>query len=543
MQVLAGTGIGTLVFQRQLAAQVAAGVTVNSEMLAQAEWVAGIALSERERESVSEALTRMQRDLAELRAVPIDYRVGPAFRFAPRELEMDAKATAAEGAALPAAAEAVRRPDSDEDLAFLPVTALAALVRTRQVTAMELTRLYLSRLQSHDPTLRCVVTLTEALALRQAARADEEIAAGNYRGPLHGIPWGAKDLIAYPGYPTSWGAARYREQQLDHKATVAEKLDAAGAVLVAKLSLGSLAEGDRWFGGMTRNPFFPEQGSSGSSAGSAAAVAAGLVGFALGSETLGSIVSPCVRCRTSGLRPTFGRVSRAGCMPLSWTMDKIGPIARSVEDCALVFDAIHGADDGDPASVSRDFRWPFPGTVAGMRVGHFEGESADVLDRLRAMGVKLEKIDLPGREMAGRLSYILSVEAAAAFDEVTAGGLTEGDGFNLWQERFQRMRFVSAVDYLRALRLRSVLMDQVARATGNVDAWVGGDDLFITNLTGHPTVVMPHGPWEVVEDDGARRFRSRSVTFSGQPFTDAALLALGTAFQNSGDAHRLRPPL
>ncbi|GAH10268.1 unnamed protein product, partial [marine sediment metagenome] len=246
--------------------------------------------------------------------------------------------------AQPIESAAPQRPKSEESLAFLPVTELSALLRTRQVTATELAKLSIARLKKYDPVLHCVVTLTEELALKQAHQADQEIAAGRYRGPLHGIPWGAKDLIAYPGYKTTWGATPFKDQVIDIKATVAQRLEQAGAVLVAKLSLGALAMGDKWFGGMTRNPWNRDQGSSGSSAGSASATSAGLVGFALGSETMGSIVSPCRRCGTTGLRPTFGRVSRHGCMALSWSMDKIGPITRSVEDCAIVLDAIHGFD-------------------------------------------------------------------------------------------------------------------------------------------------------------------------------------------------------
>jgi Asp-tRNA(Asn)/Glu-tRNA(Gln) amidotransferase A subunit family amidase len=226
------------------------------------------------------------------------------------------------------------------------------------VSSIELTELYLERLKRFDPMLKCVVTLTEDTAREQARHADAELAAGHYRGPLHGVPWGAKDLMAYPGYPTSWGAPPFKDQQLDTKATVAARLEEAGAVLVAKLSLGALAMGDRWFGGRTNSPWDPRRGSSGSSAGSAAASAAGLVGFAIGSETLGSIVSPCRACGASGLRPTFGRVSRHGCMPLSWTMDKVGPIARSLEDCALILDAIHGSDGFDAGAIDQPFAWP-----------------------------------------------------------------------------------------------------------------------------------------------------------------------------------------
>ena len=275
-----------------------------------------------------------------------------------------------------------------------PVARLAGLVRSGQVKSVELTKLYLDRLKRFDPILKCVVTLTEDLALKQAARADAEIAAGKYRGPLHGIPWGAKDLIAYPGYPTTWGAPQFKGRVLDEKATVAARLDEAGAVLVAKLSLGALAMGDQWFGGKTRSPWDPRRGSSGSSAGSAAAVAAGLVGFAIGSETLGSIVSPCRACGASGLRPTFGRVSRHGCMSLSWSMDKIGPIARSVEDCALVFDAIHGHDGLDATAVDQPFAWPPRVELGRLKVGYLGKpeeslEAREELRILRGLGFEL----------------------------------------------------------------------------------------------------------------------------------------------------------
>ena len=256
------------------------------------------------------------------------------------------------------------------------MTSLAQLLRTRQVSSVELTKLYLERLHLFDKALNCVVTFTDDLALRQAQRADDEIAAGKYRGPLHGVPWGAKDLIAVPGYKTTWGATPFENQVLDVTATVAERLEAAGAVLLAKMSLGALAWGDGWFRGMTRNPWNPDAGSSGSSAGSASATAAGLLPFALGSETLGSIISPCRVCGCTGLRPTFGRISRFGCMALAWSMDKIGPISRSVEDCALVFDAIHGADGRDPSAVDRPFAWPSSRDVKSLRVGYFERKNS-----------------------------------------------------------------------------------------------------------------------------------------------------------------------
>ncbi len=315
LQVLAGLGIGTTAFQRALAADVEKAVAITPERIEQAEWIAGLKLSEDDRKALVGALTRSQGQFRALRAVKLANAVAPALAFNPAPW-LPPSPDGRRGSVEPISQAAPRRPDKADDLAFLPVTALAALVRNRQVSSVELTKLYLERLKKHDPTLHCVVTLTDELALKQAERADREIAAGRYRGPLHGIPWGAKDLIAYPGYKTTWGAAPFKDQKLETKATVARRLEDAGAVLVAKLSLGALAMGDLWFGGLTRNPWNPKAGSSGSSAGSASATVAGLVGFALGSETLGSIVSPCRVCGASGLRPTFGRVSRHGCMTL-----------------------------------------------------------------------------------------------------------------------------------------------------------------------------------------------------------------------------------
>ncbi|HEX4592079.1 MAG TPA: amidase, partial [Gemmataceae bacterium] len=375
LKSLAATGVGTVVFQRALAADTEQAGAITAEMIQQAEWVAGISLPEEARKKLIQSVTQTIKDIRALRNVPVAYDIPPALVFDPAPWESDSRESRGIGkrAVEPISAAAPKKPDSADDLAFLPVTSLSALVRSRQVSSIELTKLYLDRLKKHDPTLKCVVTLTEDVALKQAEQADREIAAGRYRGPLHGIPWGAKDLITYPGYKTTWGAGHYQEQTLEGKATVARKLEEAGAVLVAKTTLGALAMGDRWFGGMTRNPWDPEEGSSGSSAGSSAATAAGLIGFGIGSETLGSIVSPCTRCGATGLRPTFGRVSRHGCMTLSWSMDKLGPICRSVEDCALVFGAIHGFDGLDAAAVDRPFSWPCKRPLKEMKVGYFEG--------------------------------------------------------------------------------------------------------------------------------------------------------------------------
>ncbi len=538
MQLLGGLGVGSAVFQRALAADVAKAQGVTPEMIKQAEWVSGIPLTDDDRKTLVRGLDQLLKDLKLLRAIPLPNAIPPALIFQPAA-EPAPAVVLTRGTVEPRSGVAPRRPASGEDLAFLPVTALAALLRGGQLTSVELTRLYLERLKKYDPALRCVVTLTEELALAQAERADREIAAGRYRGPLHGIPWGAKDLIAYPGYKTTWGAAPYKEQTLDTKATVARRLEDAGAVLVAKLTLGALAMGDRWFGGMTRNPWSVRQGSSGSSAGSAAAVAAGLVGFALGSETLGSIVSPCVRCGATGLRPTFGRVSRSGCMALAWSMDKVGPIARSVEDCALVLGAIHGADGLDPCAVDRPFSWPArdPGRL---RVGFVEGKTP-LKDRaeltvLKDLGVKLIPIKLPDKYPLGALRLILDVEAATAFDELTRNGMPEGLG--AWPATFRQGQFVPAVEYLRANRVRTLVMREMEEVLAGVDLYVGGNDLLLTNLTGHPTVVLPNGFRKIGDVEVPT-----ALTFTGRLYGEAELMGVALAYQQATGHHLRRPPM
>lgn len=539
LKALAAAGVGSTVFRRALAAQVEGALTVTPEMIRQAEWIAGLKLSDEDRQSTARAVQQAVREFQALRRVPLDNSVPPALVFQPAATPPPAEGQPRSTVSL--STDAVpKRPDSTEALAFLPVASLAALIRARQVSAVELTKLYLQRLKQYDPALLCVVNLTEELALKQAEHADREIAAGRYRGPLHGIPWGAKDLIAYPGYKTTWGATPFKEQTLDTKATVARRLEEAGAVLVAKLTLGALAQGDRWFGGMTRNPWNPQQGSSGSSAGPAAATAAGLVGFALGSETLGSIVSPSIRCGVTGLRPTFGRVSRHGCMTLSWSMDKIGPMARSVEDCALVFGAIHGADGLDPAAVDRPFSWPMRRDLRSLRVGYVEGRTP-VKERrewtvLRDLGVKLVPIKLPDQFPVNALRYILTAEAATAFDDITRKGITEG--LNSWPGTFRLGQFITAVEYLRANRVRTLLMRAMDEVMATVDAYVGGNDLLLANLTGHPTLVLPNG----FQKQGNVEVPT-ALTFTGRLYGETELLALGHAYQRATDFHLRHPAM
>jgi Asp-tRNA(Asn)/Glu-tRNA(Gln) amidotransferase A subunit family amidase len=542
----AALGIGTAAFHRAVAATAlqAEPQTITPEMIKNAEWVAGIELTEAERKATATALTRLFRDFATLHKVEVPNSVPPALHFIPDSV---LPTTTGRGKVEPIKPkEAAKKPASGEDLAFLPLTRLAELVRTRQVTSTELAKLYLARLKEYDPALKCVVTLTDELALKQAAEADKEIAAGKYRGPLHGVPWAAKDLIAYPGFKTTWGAGHFKDQMIDEKATVAERLDTAGAVLAVKATLGALAQGDQWFGGQTRNPWNVKQGSSGSSAGSAAAVSAGLVGFGIGSETLGSIVSPCTRCGVTGLRPTFGRVSRHGCMALSWSLDKLGPIARTVEDCALVFGVIHGADRKDPTATDRPFEWPCRKELKDLRVGYVEGKAAaderEELKVLEDLGVKLVPITLPTRPPAQQIQFILSVEASAAFDDLTRAGVTEGIGAS-WAATFRRGRFVPAVEYLRAQRVRTLLMREMAKVMESVDLYVGGNDLLITNLTGHPTAVLPNGLRRAGKDGKDGPETPTAITFTGRLWGETELLAVAKAYQDATGHHLKRPDM
>ncbi len=542
LQALGALGIGTVTFQRAVAANVQEATAVTAEEIAQAEWIAGLELSDEEREEIISSVNNSLDQFKTLRDVEVGFEIPPALSFVPTT-NLRPSAPIQRNQARPAEWHAPTRPESDESLAFLPVTELSALLRERMVTSAELTELYLERLKRFDPLLKCVVTQTEEVAREQAARADAEIAAGIYRGPLHGIPWGAKDLVAYPGYPTTWGATPYKDQVIDQKATVAARLEEAGAVLIAKLSLGALAQGDRWFRGRTRSPWDPRRGSSGSSAGSAAAVAGGLVGFAIGSETLGSIVSPCRACGASGLRPTFGRVSRQGCMPLSWSMDKIGPIARSMEDCALVLDAIHGADGLDPTAVDQPFQWPPQTELSGLRVGYLEDEDRPTgaradLETLRGIGVELVPITLPDDARAGAVRLMLGVEAATVFDELTREHITEG--LNSWPTTFRAGQFVPAVEYLRAARVRSMLMQDIAKLMESIDLYVSQpyEGLTLTNLTGHPTAVLPFGFRDINGREGPG-----TVTFTGRLYDESILLAVASAFQRATGDHLRRPPL
>ncbi len=435
--------------------------------------------------------------------------------------------------------ETIKLPENPEELAFYSVANLGYLIRSQQITALELTKFFLDRLKKWGDTLECIVTITEELALKQAKIADEEIARGEYKGPLHGIPYGAKDLLAVPDYPTTWGAAPYKHQVLDEKATVIQKLEDAGAILVAKLTLGALAWGDVWFGGQTKNPWNLAQGSSGSSAGSASATAAGLVPFAIGSETLGSIISPSLRCGVTGLRPTFGRVSRHGAMVLSWSMDKLGPICRNAVDCAIVLDAIKGEDGKDASVSNHPFQFDANITLENIRVGYV-GE-VESIDTFKHMGVALEPIELPVDLPISAMRIILSAEAAAAFDELTRSGkdtLLVRQIANAWPNVFRAARFIPAVEYIQAQRYRYLLMQQMDEIFNKVDVIISptyaNNQLLITNLTGHPAILIPNG----LDEEG----NHKSFTIIGDLYDEAKILALAHLYQARTPFDEEHPP-
>ena len=558
MGYFASIGLGSTLLPGVLWARVADGAEITAETVACAEEIAGLSFEPDEREMMVKELRDQAGQIAELHAIPIANAVPPALAFDPlgvAGIDVELPPAAAERPApAPRRGPPPNRPARVEDLAFMTVAELSELVRTRRVSSVELTTMYLDRLDRLDPSLHFAVTITRERALAQARERDAELARGRWRGPLHGIPWGAKDLLAVKGYPTTWGTGPFRTQTFDEDATVVTRLDEAGAVLVAKLTLGELAYGDVWFGGMTRNPWKLDQGSSGSSAGSASATVAGAVGFAIGSETLGSISSPSTRTGATGLRPTFGRVPRTGAMALSWSMDKLGPICRSVEDCAIVFDAIQGPDGRDRTVRRAGFSWNPAIAPSSLRVGYFakvfdrdderytnKPFDAATLDVLRSLGVTLRPAEVPEAKY-GALGLILSAEAAAAFDELTRSGKDAAmtrQTAEAWPNLFRAARFIPAVDYINANRLRTLVMRQWHELMRDYDVIVtptgGSSQLVATNYTGHPAVILPNG----YRPDGT----PVSVTFLGQLYGEEKLLAFAHAYQRATDFHRRHPAL
>jgi Asp-tRNA(Asn)/Glu-tRNA(Gln) amidotransferase A subunit family amidase len=558
-------GLGTTLLPGVLWAKVAEGADITPATIACAEELAGVKFTDEQRQQMVEGLKNQQTQLDQLHQIKLDNAVPPAFVFDP--VPPGVIPTLPKKHKMVRSRAVMRAVPRDlEELAFRPVTELAELLRHRKVTSTQLTEMYLARLKKYDPMLKAVITLTEERARAQAKAADEEIRRGRYRGPLHGIPWGAKDLLAVRGYKTTWGAGPFRDQTIDVDATVVKRLDDAGAVLLAKLTLGELAQGDIWFGGTTKNPWNVAQGSSGSSAGPGSTVAAGLVGFAIGTETLGSISSPSTRNGVTGLRPTFGRVPRTGAMALSWTMDKIGPMARSVEDCALILDAIHGPDNVDRAVKDIPFSWDATLEPTSLRVGYAKSafdlaERNDkgqvqhgtkrfddaALDVLRKLGVKLIPVELP--DMAyGAMRFVLTAEAAAAFDELTRSGRdrelvqqTPRD----WANTFRLAHFIPAVDYVNANRARMLAMQKWHALFETVDVIVTptnvGSQLVATNLTGHPAVIVPSGFRDTSDTDKTQV--PVSLTFLGGLYQEARLLAVAKVWQDATDFHLRHPKL
>jgi Asp-tRNA(Asn)/Glu-tRNA(Gln) amidotransferase A subunit family amidase len=577
---------------------------VTRTMIDDAATIADVHIADEYKDMMLDSLNNLPESFEAIYGLHISNQVAPALIFDPVPAGTKLDTVRQAPTFSPTLKTGGLAPKNLDDVAFYSVRQLAELVRTKKVSSSALTAMYLERLKRYDPLLKFVITLTEDRAQAQAKEADREIAAGKYRGLLHGIPWGAKDLLAVKGYRTTWGAGGFETQMIDENATVVERLDKAGAVLVAKLTLGALAQGDRWFGGMTRNPWNPQQGSSGSSAGSASATAAGCVGFAIGSETLGSISSPSTRCGTTGLRPSFGLVPRTGAMALCWTMDKLGPICRAAEDCAIVLSAIYGPDGKDRSVQDAAFNWDARLDWRSLRVGYLkndfepqappapaeqpkeakeltpeeskkrEEEKANTelarvrqlydkkyndaaLAKLKSMGVNLIPVEFPKMPYSA-MRTILVVEAAAAFDDLTRSGrdklLTQQSPFD-WPNTFRSARFIPAVEYVQANRARMMAIDAVAKVFEQVDVIVAptfSNQLLITNLTGQPAIILPNG----VRGDDAPQPQVRdgelqpggpgttvSLTFLGQLYGEAKLIAMANAYQDHTDFHLQHPKL
>lgn len=449
----------------------------------------------------------------------------------------------------------VALPANKNDLAFYSVLQLASLIKSKKISSVELTKFFIERMERYDDSLKAVISITRDIALAQAQQADEEIKAGKYRGPLHGIPYGLKDLFAVKGTLTTWGAEPYKQQAIDEDAYVYQRLREAGAVLVAKLTLGALAMGDKWYGGRTNNPWNLRFGSSGSSAGSAAATVAGLVPFAIGTETLGSIISPSHTCGATGLRPTFGRISRTGAMALSWSLDKIGPICRNAADAAVVFSFIHGTDGKDPGAVTQSFNYRQNINVKKLKIGYAKNyfdritdtsrNEWKVLAAFRQMGIEPVPVVFPdsGVYNFNVVGIVIASEAAAAFDEFTR---SDTDDRMTWQNRgdwpnyFRTARFYSAVDYINANRHRYTLMQQVNTLFSDYDIIItptyAGSQLGITNLTGHPAISVPTG---YAKNNGL----PTSITFLGKLYGEANLLAAVEAYQKATPHEDVHPAL
>ncbi len=530
---------------------------VTREMLRDAANVAGLDFSDKQLDAMLEGVNKTAMVSQALRKELLDNSVAPPLYFNPVLPGM--RIDRAKRGFRPSVGGAAARPKKLEDVAFWPVTRLAPLIRSKQVKSLELTEMYLSRLKKYNPELLCAVTVTEELAMRLAHAADKDIAGGHYRGPLHGIPWGVKDILAVKGYPTTWGAAPFKNRVIDLDATVVDRLTAAGAVLIAKLATGELALDDIWFAGQTKNPWDLAMGSQGSSAGPGSATAAGLVGFSVGTETGGSILAPSAICGVTGLRPTFGRVSRRGAMTLSWSLDKIGPMCRSVEDCAVVLAAMEGPDGHDLTVQDVPFNWDAEMDIRRLKIGYLkaafsntkqtpqvDANDAAALKKIRGLGVQLVEVKLPAHADLDLMTIMWGEANAALRDPIE----TRPEGL-VRQDRVvsqNAVRLFTAADYIQANRLRTLLMEEMGKVMAEVDVYVlpfdYGDytpnpvasaNTSVTNLTGHPMVTVPHG----FDEKG----HPTSLTFIGRLFGEADMLAVARAYQNATDWHLKHPNL
>ena len=521
--------------------------SITKENIENAEKILGIDFTDAERDSMLKTLDEHLESYKNIRGVELKNSIPPAILFNPIPVRFEFPKE--QDPIQFSSYSYVKMPADKNDLAFYSIGELAELIRTKQITSTGLTKFFLVRLIKYDPALHCVITITEERALQQANLMDEEIAAGKYRGLLHGIPFGAKDLLSTKDYKTTWGAMPFKDQIIPEDAAVITKLEDAGAVLCAKLTMGALAWGDVWFGGMTRNPWDTTKGSSGSSAGSASSVSAGLLPFAIGTETWGSIVSPSTVCGTTGLRPTYGRVSRTGAMALSWSMDKIGPICRTAEDLAIVFNAIYGADEKDQTLYDLPFNYKPSISLEELRIGYlkndlekdsaFKKQDSLTLETLKKLGVELIPIELP-KIPVNDIVFILDCEAAAAFDALTRSNrddLLVRQIKNAWPNVFRASRFVPAVEYINANRVRYQLIQEMAMLMKDIDLYIApsfeGDNLLLTNLTGHPCVVVPNG----FSEEGT----PTSITFIGNLFDEGKIIAFAKAYQDATDFHKKHP--
>jgi Asp-tRNA(Asn)/Glu-tRNA(Gln) amidotransferase A subunit family amidase len=521
---------------------------LNKNQIKSAEKIIGINFSKSERDSLIDELAEAKEGLNSIRETKVLNSISPKLTFDPRPINFEINMVQED--IIWGILDDVFLPKNKEDLAFYTISELASLIKNKKISSTELTKLYINRLKKFGDTLECVICITEELALRQAKKADDEIANGFYKGPLHGIPYGVKDLLAVEGYKTTWGAAPYKDQKIEYTATVVKKLEDVGAVLIAKLSLGALAMGDVWFDGVTRNPWDLTQGSSGSSAGPASATSAGLVAFAIGSETWGSIVSPSTRCGVTGLRPTYGRVSKDGAMALSWTMDKLGPICRNAFDCAIVFDVIRGKDKNDQSTVEYPFNYKKDVDLSKLKVAYlkdlfeedYRGNENDkrTLKLLRKIGVNFDEIKLPDNLPIKPLAIILEAEAGAAFDELTRSNKDDmlvAQHKYAWPNTFRKSRFIPAVEYIQASRIRTLLIEEFHALIKDYDVIVspsfGGNQLLMTNLTGHPCVVVPNGFDE--------KKHPTSISFIGNLYDEAIILSVAKAYQDNSEFDDIHP--